>query len=308
MTLRVAVLAAAVALSLAGGAVAQPPAGPMVRVEGLRPVSAHVQVIPDADTTPGVPNVGLIVGTKGVLVVDTGLGPPNGAAVAAVAERVAPGRAIWLVATHAHPEHDMGAQAFPAGTKLIRSEDQARDGDNDRAVAKLFAARSPVMAELLKGAMFRPADVTFKDDYRLDLGGGVTVRLIALGPNHTDGDTAIWVPADRVLFSGDVAMKAQPALMTPATSIAHWMATLDRLDALKPLIVVPSHGPVGDAAFIAGYRAYLKEVAERTQAARTAGKSLEETTAAVVAAMGARYPDRGRLTGAVRVAYGGAAR
>ncbi len=299
-------LVIAFALGLSVAVKAQSPPAPMVRVEGLRPVSAHVEVIPD-NSVGGVPNVGIIVGTKGVLVVDTGLGPRNGAAVATVAERLAPGRAMWLVATHAHPEHDMGAQAFPAGTKLIRSEDQQNDAGNDLTVAKGFAARSPAMAELLKGAEFRPADITFKREYLIDL-GGVTVRLMALGPNHTNGDTAIWVPADRVLFSGDVAMKAQPALMTPDTSIARWMTSLDRFDALKPLVVVPSHGPVGDEGFIAAYRAYLAEVAKRTQEAHAAGNSLDQTIALVVEAMSARYPDRGRLSGAIKVAYGGASR
>src|SRR5688500_13022190 len=96
-------MAAAVAMSgllAAGAAVGQPPPGtppvPMVQVGGLKAVSAHVQVIPD-NSVPLVPNVGLVVGTKGVLVIDTGLGPRNGAAVAEVAQRLAKGGQIWLV-------------------------------------------------------------------------------------------------------------------------------------------------------------------------------------------------------------------
>jgi glyoxylase-like metal-dependent hydrolase (beta-lactamase superfamily II) len=110
-------LIAAAAVSLAGGVVlAQPPTAvpvPLVRVEGLKQVSAHVQVIPD-NSVPLVPNVGFIVGDKALLVVETGLGPNNGAAVYAVAQRLAAGKAMYLVTTHVHPEHDLGAQAFPA--------------------------------------------------------------------------------------------------------------------------------------------------------------------------------------------------
>lgn len=282
-------------------AAAQPGGAPMVKPEGIRPVSVHIQVIPD-NSTPVVPNVGIIVGTKAVLVVDTGLGPANGAIVAAAARKAAPGKPIYLVATHAHPEHDMGAQAFPAGTILIRSKDQAADEAGDQRVAGLFSKMSPAMADLLKGAVFRKADRTFDKTYDLDL-GGVTARLIALGPNHTPGDTAVWVAADKVLFSGDVAMKAQPAMMAPATSLAQWRRSLDLFESLKPAVVVPSHGPVGDVTFVKGYRAYLAEVAERTAAAKGAGKTVDEATAAVTEAMAARYPDKGRLAGAVRIVY-----
>jgi len=294
---------ACAAAAVSSIALALTASAPLVHVEQVHPVSEHVQVIPD-NSVGGVPNVGFIIGSKAVLVVDTGLGPMNGAAVAATAQRLAPRRAIWLVATHAHPEHDMGAQAFPPGTRFIRSREQSADADNDRKVAQMFAQRSSDMAELLEGAQFRAADVSFDKSYELDLGGGVRAALFAMGSNHTDGDTIIWIPGDRVLFSGDLAMKAQPVLGTNKSSIAHWQASLDRMAALHPKIVVPSHGPIGDAAFIGGYRAYLREVADRTASAKTAGKSLDVTINEVSEAMAPRYPDRGRLAGAVRIAYG----
>ena len=302
----------AVVLALwSGAALAQPAPGPaarpappppVVKVDGLKPLTAHVQVIPD-NSAPLVPNVGFVVGRKGVLVIDTGLGPANGAAVFAVAQKLGPGRAIYLVATHAHPEHDLGAQAFPASAKLIRSADQTADIPNDMSLAKVFAGMSPAIGQMLADAKPRAADVSFEREYLLDL-GGVSARVIALGPNHTAGDTAVWVEADKVLFSGDVAMKAQPAMASPKTTLPQWFASLDRLEALKPAVVVPSHGPVGDVGFIRGYRTYLAEVGERTAAAKAKGQDLAAATAAVTEAMSGRYPDRGRLAGAVRVAYG----
>jgi glyoxylase-like metal-dependent hydrolase (beta-lactamase superfamily II) len=300
----IALLAAAV-LAMTTVALAQPPAPPvpLVRVEGLKPVSAHVQVIPD-NSVGLVPNVGFIVGDKALLVVETGLGPRNGAAVYAVAQRLAAGKPIYLVTTHVHPEHDLGAQSFPASVKLIRSRAQTAEiAANGLTLARAFASRSAEIAELLKDAQYRAADISFDQDYRLDLGGGVVVQILALGPNHTDGDTGIWVPGDKVLFSGDVAMRAQPALMSAKTSIGQWMVSLDRLEALKPAVVVPSHGPVGDVGFIQGYRAYLAEVRDRTQKAKAAGADLAAATAQVSEAMEARYPDAGRLSGAIRVAY-----
>jgi glyoxylase-like metal-dependent hydrolase (beta-lactamase superfamily II) len=281
---------------------AQTPPPPYVKPEGLRQVSPHVYVIPD-NSVPTVSNIGFVVGERAVLVIDTGLGAPNGAKVLAEAQKLGGPRSLYLVTTHVHPEHDLGAQAFPATSKLIRSRDQEKDiAEFGLQLARVFASRSPIHAELLKDAEFRKADIAFEGSYDLDL-GGVRAQIFAMGANHTRGDTVIWIEADRVLFAGDIAMKAQPAFASPYSTIRHWLASLDRLESLKPTLIVPSHGPTGDAGFIAGYRSYLIEVRDRTAAEKSAGKSGEQATETVTATLLARFPDRARLAGAIKAAY-----
>jgi glyoxylase-like metal-dependent hydrolase (beta-lactamase superfamily II) len=296
------IAALAALLMLAQPLAAQTPADPIVKAEGLRQVSPHVYIIPD-NSVPLVPNVGFVIGERGILVIDTGLGPRNGSAVLEVAKELGGSRALYLVTTHFHPEHDLGAQVFPESTTLIRSNDQAKDiAEFGLQLAQVFARRSAINAELLKDADFRKANVTFDRDYALDL-GGVKVQLIAMGANHTRGDTAIWIESDRVLFSGDVAMRAQPAFASPYSTIRQWLSSLDKLEALKPAVIVPSHGPTGDAAFISGYRNYLIEVRDRTAADKKAGRTADQTTETVTAAMAERFPDKGRLAGAIKAAY-----
>ena len=296
------IAALAALLMLAQPLAAQTPADPIVKTEGLRQVSPHIYIIPD-NSVPLVPNVGFVIGERGILVIDTGLGPRNGSAVLEVAKELGGSRALYLVTTHFHPEHDLGAQVFPESTTLIRSNDQAKDiAEFGLQLAQVFARRSAVNAELLKDADFRKANVTFDRDYALDL-GGVKVQLIAMGANHTRGDTAIWIESDRVLFSGDVAMRAQPAFASPYSTIRQWLSSLDKLEALKPAVIVPSHGPTGDAAFISGYRNYLIEVRDRTAADKKAGRTADQTTETVTAAMAERFSDKGRLAGAIKAAY-----
>ena len=299
-SLMVGVVALLASQALVAQAPSPPP--PLVKPEGLKAISEHVQVIPD-NSVPLVPNIGYIVGDKAVLVIDTGLRPRNGAAVFTVAQKLAGSRQIYLAVTHVHPEHDLGAQAFSAQTKLIRSADQQKDiAEFGLQLAKVFAGRSAINAELLQGADFRKPDIVFDKEYELDL-GGVTARIFALGPNHTRGDVGIWIERDRVLFAGDLAMKAQPAFASPYSSIQQWFASLDRLEALNAAVIVPSHGPLGDAGLITGYRNYLKEVLERTGADKKAGRNGDATVEDVTAAMVARYPDRARLAGAIKAAY-----
>jgi glyoxylase-like metal-dependent hydrolase (beta-lactamase superfamily II) len=296
-------IVAAFTLTLAAPLAAQTPPPPIVKTEGLKQISPHVQIIPD-NSVPLVPNVGYVIGDKAILVIDTGLGPRNGAAVYEVAKKLGSDKQLYLITTHVHPEHDLGAQAFPASIKLIRSNDQVKDiSEFGLQLAEIFAKRSAINAELLKDANFRKADITFDKDYDLDL-GGVHAKLTAMGANHTAGDTIIWIDADRVLFSGDLAMRAQPAFASPHSSLKRWMASLDQLEALKPAIIVPSHGPTGDGvAFITGYRTYLTEVCDRTEAEKHAGHSADEAVTKVTAAFGDRAPDKARLAGAIRAAY-----
>lgn len=281
---------------------------PMILPENLKQVAPNVWIIPD-NSAPMVPNVGFVVGQNSILVIDTGLGEKNGAIVAGVARKLAPGKRIYLVTTHFHPEHDMGASGFPKGARmtdgstLLRSTLQEQDiAEFGCAVCKIFSDRSPAAAELLKGAAFREADITFENDRTLDL-GGVRAYIFAAGPNHTRGDTAIWIETDQVLFAGDIVMKPQPSFGSPYSAVGHWLSTLDSLAQLHARVIVPSHGPTGGPELIAGYKAYLTEIMERTGAEKKAGKSADAAVDAVTAAMVARFPDKGRLAGAIRAAY-----
>jgi hypothetical protein len=80
------------------------PRDPMVEANATRKLTTHVYAIEDKDTTPGVPNIGFVVGTRAALVIDTGMGDRNGRTVLAEVEKIAPGKALYLVTTHVHPE------------------------------------------------------------------------------------------------------------------------------------------------------------------------------------------------------------
>jgi glyoxylase-like metal-dependent hydrolase (beta-lactamase superfamily II) len=283
----------------------QPPATPapasLVREGVTEKLTEHVWAIPDGSASL-VPNVGIIVGSKSVLVVDTGMGSRNAETVLREVAKVGKGMPIYIVTTHVHPEHDMGAHAFPKDSKLIRSRDQvaaiaAGAGMN---LVPMFASRSDLNKELLKDAKHREADIVFGQDYTLDL-GGVSAKIYGMGTNHTQGDTVVLV--DGVLFSGDVAMKPQPAFTNPAATISHWLSSLDELQAMKAKQIVPSHGPFGDVGIIEGYRGYLTRIRDRTAELKTAGKTQDEAIQVVTDEMSAQYPDKNRLAGAIRAGY-----
>jgi glyoxylase-like metal-dependent hydrolase (beta-lactamase superfamily II) len=265
---------------------------PIVKEGTTVKISPHVYVIPD-ENARGIPNVGIIVGSRATLVVDPGMGIKSGEAVLREAMKISKNSEIFLANTHFHPEHTTGELAFPAGTKVIRAVAQQQDIEELglKMVAE-FSARSPEMADLLKEAKsFRAPAETFEREKTLDL-GGVRVRLIRMGPGHTRGDTAIFVEGDGVLFSGDLVMKqAFPAFLAPHSRSDTWIASLNALAALRPAHVVGAHYGMGDASVIAAYRGYLTGLRDRVAELKRQGKSSDETAVTLRNEFRAKYPD-----------------
>lgn len=298
------VFVAAVAVS-ATAVAQQPPADPLVRENVTVKVAAHTYVIPDGNVGL-VPNVGIVVGSRGVLVIDPGLGKRNGETVLREVRKVAPTADIYVVATHFHAEHTTGAVAFAPPAKYlsptVQEEEFAQAGAQQ---IQTFSGRSPMTAELLRGAAAPRVDVRFERSYLLDL-GGVRVRFLVVGPTHTRGDTVMFVEDDDVLFAGDVVMNKSFLAANQASSMKAWLAAFDAVQTWKPTVVVPSHGAVGDGALVQANRIVMLDIQSRARAAKAQGQSVDEAVAAVQRELAARSPEWPRANGiaaAARSAY-----
>jgi glyoxylase-like metal-dependent hydrolase (beta-lactamase superfamily II) len=273
---------------------------PLIKEGVTQKISDHVYVIPDGNVGM-VPNVSIIVGSRATFVVDTGLGARNAETILREVAKVSKNNELYLASTHVHPEHDLGAHGFPPHTRMVRSRAQVEEiKQSGLEMAKRFASFSPLTAELLQGAEFRPASIVFDSEQTIDL-GDVRVRVMAMGFNHTSGDTAFFVEPDRILASGDVVMAAIPGVGA-ASRLATWISSMDRFEKLQPRRVVPSHGPMGEMAMIANARTFLTTVRERAAAHKKDGRSLDDTVKLVQDELQGRY-DRNRMAGAIRAAY-----
>ena len=254
-------------------------------------ISPNVYVIPD-EARRGVPNVGIVVGSRATLVVDPGMGLRSGEAVLREVKKVAKGTDLYIVNTHFHPEHTTGELAFPAHTKIIRAKVQQQDIDElGLKAVDTFAQRSKGLAEVLKEATrFRSPQEIFEREKSIDL-GGVQVRLILLGPGHTRGDTAIFVEGDAVLFSGDLAMKQAFPAFTAQSSFETWLKSLDILADLRPTYVVGAHYGMGDLSIVAAYREFFTALRGRVAEMKAQGKSSEETAKTLRAEFTGKYPN-----------------
>jgi glyoxylase-like metal-dependent hydrolase (beta-lactamase superfamily II) len=273
-------------LLLAATVAAAQTQSPVLGEQTIR-VSDHVWTI------MGYPNIGIVVGSHGVLVVDTGLGPRNGATVARVASRLAPHAKLYLTTTHFHPEHASGDAGFPAVTTLIRNSVQQQELDaHGEATIATFSAKNDLQRELLADVKLRKPDITFDSEYRLDLGGGVKVRLLWFGGAHTMGDELAFVEPDRTLISGDVVQnKVVPRISSEGSTPSSWIAVLDKVQALGARHVLPDHSEAGDGTLVATERVFIVDLQTRALDLKRQGVDVADAGDRLTAEFKTRYPD-----------------
>ena len=256
------------------------------------PENSVTRVSEHAYALVGWPNTGIVVGERATLVIDTGMGAHNGAIVAREAGKLRKTGNLYLTTTHFHPEHAMGAQAFPDRTVLIRPLAQQEEMEKHGAeFIESFRKRSSRFSELLQDVKLRPPDILFERELKVDL-GGVVARLMWFGPGHTAGDELIFVEPDSVLFPGDIVEnKLFPMMPNADASAKGWLAILDKVEPLKPRFIVPDHGPLGDGSLIARERAILLALQSRALELKRQGVSVEEAGKRMLAEFKAKYPD-----------------
>jgi glyoxylase-like metal-dependent hydrolase (beta-lactamase superfamily II) len=276
--------AAALCLFYTGAAISQT-GQPLVDEKTLTRVSDHVYAL------VGWPNIGIVVGNRATLVIDTGLGERNGATIMRVVQKLEKGPVLYLTTTHYHSEHVTGEQE-----ELI----QRLPGHMAR-----FREMSQQNKELLADVKMRTPDVLFNGDMKLDL-GGVRARLFCLGPAHTVGDMLIFVEEDSVILPGDIVESKLFPIMPEESSMKGWIAVLDKLEPLKPRLIVPDHGELGDGSLIAKQRAMLAEMQGRALELKRAGKSADEAGKLLTGELHTKHPDYGqaeRIAADVKLVY-----
>jgi glyoxylase-like metal-dependent hydrolase (beta-lactamase superfamily II) len=261
-----------------------------VTPERIRP---GVYVIPDG-RVPLVPNIGIVVGEREALVVDTGMGPKNGRRVL---ERVRAltDKPLVLTITHFHPEHGFGAQVFTEARILYNRTQQEELAEKGLAYLEMFRTFGDTVAEQLQDVVLAEPHEVYDDELTLDL-GGIAVQLRQFGLAHTRGDQVVFLPQQRVLFTGDLVenrfFPIFPWFPPEDADVngSKWIDVLRRLEALEPDVVVPGHGEVAGAELIRGVRSYLEDVRERVREASSGGRSPDEVKSALEPEIRAAYP------------------
>ena len=242
-----------------------------------------------AYTAEGDPNTGVVIGDAAVMVIDTQATPVMAQDVIRRIRTVTDKPIKYVVLTHYHAVRVLGASGYQP-EHIIASRDTydliAERGEADmkseiERFPRLFRA-----VESVPGLTW--PTLVFEKRLTLWL-GKLQVEILQLGRGHTKGDTVVWLPDEKILFSGDLVEYAA----TPYTGDAYlsdWPATLDALTALQPQKLVPGRGaslqtPEAVRAGLDGTRSFITEMFAAVKTGAAAGKDLrrvyEETSAAL---------------------------
>lgn len=223
-------------------------------------------------------NIGLVVTPAGALLIDSGASVRGAQQIHAAVKKVTDQPVRWVINTGGQDHRWLGNGHFIAqGAEVIahasgQADLQARGGDH-------LAALKPVLKDKLDGTVpTLPTRWLAGSDETLHL-GGVTVEVKHRGGAHTPGDLMVWLPRQRVVFSGDIVYVDRMLGVIPVSHTGRWLASFAALEALQPARIVPGHGAVCELPLAqAQTRDYL-------QALRTHMKQAVENGADIGAAI-----------------------
>ncbi len=182
----------------------------------------------------------------------------------------------YLVYSHDHVGHIAGGEVFADTAVVVAHEN----------------AKADIIGEQRPNAV---PDITFSDEMVIEL-GGKTVELRYLGRNHSDNSIVVNFPAERTLFAVDFVRVGTVQFADLGDSyIDEWVDSLKAGEQLDFDILVPGHGPLGDRSHFTESREYLELLRDSVLAEVRAGKSVEETQAAVMLVLRANFGKLGQM-------------
>ena len=240
---------------------------------------------------PGA-NIGLIATDGGAVLVDSPMIPGDAWRWLRRVAKIAKGGLAYLINTDYHGAHVLGNCFFPAiiiGHELAWREVKSH-GDNilQRYVDEYREKDPQIATELAEVRMVAP-EVTVIDGLSL-YKGNHHLDILFFG-GHSQASIGVYLPEEKVLFTGDVVVNGRHPNLSQAQS-TQWLQALERIRSLDVEIIVPGHGEPGDLGMVEGMQNYIQELRQRVENLYRNGSSRRETVEKVRTAMIERFPIR----------------
>jgi quinoprotein relay system zinc metallohydrolase 2 len=225
----------------------------------------------------GIANIGFVVGSRAVAVIDPGGSLLDGERLRASIRATTSLPIAYVIATHAHPDHVFGGEAFLADHPVFVGHWRLPAALANRA-AYDRARLAGILGAADTGMPVTPT-LLVHDQLTLDLGGR-TLKLQAYGAAHTDTDVTVLDEGSKTLWAGDLLFVGRiPSL---EGSVKGWLSALDRMAAIPAVRAIPGHGPasVPWPAGAADERRYLTVLLHDVRAAIAKGEDVDVDAAA----------------------------
>ena len=224
-------------------------------------------------------NCGIVVTQEGVVLIDSGHNPTDSLRILDAVKKISPLPIRFLIDTEPHPDHTTGHFVFSPPATVIAHEGATesminREKETPGRIEKL-AGVAPEMRKALEGYRFVPPQIEYREKMTLNLGER-TFELLYLKGVHSEADSAVWLPQERVLFSASGIVVDQFNILRPFVTIPDILAASKMMKALNPEIVVPGHGTPGTVKIFDDTEKYYALLVERVGKMAGEGKSLDE--------------------------------
>jgi len=224
-------------------------------------------------------NCGIVLTQEGVILIDSGHNPTDSRAILAAVKKLTSLPIRFLIDTEPHPDHTTGHFVFSPPAVVIAHEGATesmknRERESPDRIQKLVAV-SPEMRAALEGYRFVAPQIEYRQKTTLNMGER-TFELMYLKGVHSEADTAIWLPKERVLFSASAAVVNQYNILRPIVTIPDILAALKMMKGLNPEFVIPGHGTPGTVKIFEDTERYYDLLIDRVGKMEREGKSLDE--------------------------------
>ncbi len=222
-------------------------------------------------------NCGIILTREGVVLIDSGPNPPDSLIILKAIGQLTSQPIRFLINTETHNDHTTGNFVFSPPAIVIAAAG-ATEGIKAYYSAERnqkLMAESPEMRDAFKGFRLVTPHIEYRDHMVLNMGDR-TLELLQLKNIHSDADTAIWLPKERVLFSAATAAVKRFGFLRPFVTIENVKSDIRMLKALNPEIVVPAHGLPGTVQLLDETDRFYDVLLERVGQMIKDGKSLDE--------------------------------
>jgi len=219
----------------------------------------------------------IILTEEGVVIVDTGQTPIDSREVMEAVRKLTPLPVRLVINTEVHPDHTTGNFVFSPPALVINHEgaSEAMRKAYDPERASTLAKESADMRDAVQGYRLVTPHIEYHDKASLRVGER-TFELLHFKNVHSEADTAVWLPEERVLFAASVAIPNSINNIRPFVSIPDVLAAIMVMKALNPEVVVPGHGSFGTTKIFDDSQRYYELLLERVGLMVRDGKSLDQ--------------------------------
>jgi cyclase len=218
--------------------------------------------------------VGIVLTSEGVVLIDTGQTVVDTRQVQEAVRTLTPLPVRYVINTEVHPDHTTGNFVFSPPAIVINhagAGEAMRKADNPNR----FATAAPDVQAAAQGYRLVTPHVEYQERMTLRVGER-TFELLRLKNAHSEADTAVWLPQERVLFAASVAIPGSLNNIRPFVTLADMLASIRMMRLLSPEVVVPGHGSFGTTKMFDDNERYVGLLIERVGALVRQGRTLEQ--------------------------------